>query len=236
MFMGPLQQLMHPRSAALHTLSRSEAPAFFTAPYPVANPTVISDATIQSPNPRPTSGTGPLATSVREWTARELDYLREQGATPRTPGPPKPPVPAPPYIPLWPPTRSAPMAPGPPPQTPSVAMPHHGYPVPPAPMPTHHVPVGPPPMQPYAPAPPQNPFAGYPPPQWPQYPPPQWLQYPPYHGAPQGSYEGDSETAKPEKFMGRELLQLHPFIISSVMAFDSRPRKFATERQQVTYT
>src|SRR5882724_6480929 len=265
MFMGPLQQLMHPRSAALHTLSRSEAPAFFTAPYPVANPTVISDATIQSPNPRPTSGTGPLATSVREWTARELDYLREQGATPRTPGPPKPPVPAPPYIPLWPPTRSAPTAPGPPPQTPSVATPHHGYPVPPAPMPTHHVPVAPPapmpthhvpvtppmapppvpgpayppvggpPIQPYAPAPPQHPFAGYPPPQWPQYPPPQWLQYPPYHGAPQGSYDGDSETAKPEKFTGREPSQLRPFIISCVMAFDSRPRKFATERQQVTY-
>src|SRR5882724_8572661 len=133
--MGPLQQLMHPRSAALHTPSRSGAPASFTAPYPVANPTVTSDVTIQSPNPRPTSGTRPLATSVREWTACELKYLRQQGATPCTPSPPQPPIPAPPYIPLWPPTRSAPTAPRPLPQTPPVATPHHGYPVPPAPMP-----------------------------------------------------------------------------------------------------
>jgi len=48
-------------------------------------------------------------------------------------------------------------------------------------------------------------------------------------------YEGDSETAKPEKFMGREPSQLCPFIISCIMAFDSRPHKFVTECQQVTY-
>ena len=89
-------------------------------------------------------------------------------------------------------------------------------------------PVGGLPVQPYALAPPQHPFAGYPPPQWPQY--------PPYYLALQGSYEGDSETAKPEKFMGREPSQLRPFIISCIMAFDSRPRKFMTKCQQVTYT
>src|SRR5882724_8310550 len=87
-------------------------------------------------------------------------------------------------------------------------------------------PVGGPPVQPYALAPPQHPFAGYPPTQWPQY--------RPYYLASQGLYEGDSETAKPEKFMGCEPSQLHPFIISRIMAFDSRPRKFATEGQQVT--
>src|SRR5882724_8631222 len=250
--MGPLQQLMHPRSAALRTPSHSEALASFMALYSVANPTMTLDATIQSPNPRPTSGTGLLATSVWEWTARELEYLQQQGATPHTPSPPKPPVPAPPYIPPWPPMCSAPTVPMLVPRTPLVALPHHGYPAPPAPMPTHHVPValpmapppfpgqaylpvGGPPIQLYVPAPPQHPFAGYPPPQWPQYPPPQWLQYPLYHVAPQGSYEGDLETAKPEKFTGWEPSQLRPFIISCVMAFDSRPRKFATKCQQVTY-
>src|SRR5882724_6719396 len=134
MFMGPLQQLMHPRSATLRTPSRSEAPASFTAPYPVANPTVTLDVTIQSPNPQPTSGTGPLATSIWEWTARELEDLRQQGATPRTPSPPQPPIPAPPYIPPWPLMHSAPTVPMPVPRTPPVTPPHHGYPAPLAPM------------------------------------------------------------------------------------------------------
>src|SRR5882724_5175935 len=43
-------------------------------------------------------------------------------------------------------------------------------------------PVGGLPVQPYALAPPQHPFTGYPPPQWPQY--------PPYYLASQGLYEG----------------------------------------------
>src|SRR5882724_3490967 len=78
MFMGPLQQLMHPRSAALSTPSRSEAPASFTAPYPVANLTVTSDATIQSPNPQPTSGTGPLASSIWAGTAVAATPIHHQ--------------------------------------------------------------------------------------------------------------------------------------------------------------
>jgi len=66
--------------------------------------------------------------------------------------------------------------------------------------------------------------------------------YPSGHGHPTssthrstGHREEDSETAKPDKFTGREPLKLHPFIVSCVMAFDSRPRKFATDRQRVSY-
>ena len=41
--------------------------------------------------------------------------------------------------------------------------------------------------------------------------------------------------AKPNKFTGWDLLKLHPFIISCIMAFDSRPCKFVTDRKWVSY-
>ena len=68
------------------------------------------------------------------------------------------------------------------------------------------------------------------------YPPAPWPQYPPYYAAPQGSLDSGSEMAKPDKFTGWELSKLCPFIISCIMAFDSRPHKFATNCQQVSFT
>jgi len=41
--------------------------------------------------------------------------------------------------------------------------------------------------------------------------------------------------AKPDKFTGWDPSKLHPFIISCIMAFDSRPHKFVTNHQQVLY-
>ena len=41
--------------------------------------------------------------------------------------------------------------------------------------------------------------------------------------------------AKPDKFTGWDPSKLHPFIVSCIMAFDSRPCKFATDRQRVSY-
>jgi len=40
----------------------------------------------------------------------------------------------------------------------------------------------------------------------------------------------------PNKFTGRDPSQLHPFIISCIMAFNSRPHKFATDNLWVSYT
>ena len=67
------------------------------------------------------------------------------------------------------------------------------------------------------------------------HPPAQWPQYPPYYTAPQGGFNKDSETTKPDKFTGWDPSELHPFIISCIMAFDSRLHKFVTEYQQVSY-
>jgi len=75
----------------------------------------------------------------------------------------------------------------------------------------------------YYPAPAQPYLIGYPPGLWPPY-----QQY--YTGHP-GHGDEDSETAKPDKFTGQEPLKLRPFIVSCVMAFDSWPRKFVTDRQ-----
>src|SRR5882724_9629569 len=40
---------------------------------------------------------------------------------------------------------------------------------------------------------------------------------------------------KPDKFTGQDSSKPHPFIISCVMDFDSRPHKFATDSQQVSF-
>src|SRR5882672_3429948 len=47
-FMAPLSHLMHPRSAALHTPSRSKAPASFSATYPTIQPTMTMPAFVHS--------------------------------------------------------------------------------------------------------------------------------------------------------------------------------------------
>jgi len=41
--------------------------------------------------------------------------------------------------------------------------------------------------------------------------------------------------AKPDKFTGWDPSKLHPFIISCIMAFDSRPRNFVTDQQCFTF-
>src|SRR5882724_8591480 len=109
-----------------------------------------------------------------------------------------------------PPTQTAPAAT---PVTPPMAPPQHfGYP----PggwgqLPNHY----PAPVQPY--------LIGYPLGPWPPY--------QQYYAGPQGHSEEDSEMAKPEKFTGQEPSKLCPFIVSCVMAFESRPHKFATDCQ-----
>src|SRR5882672_3893946 len=73
--------------------------------------------------------------------------------------------------------------------------------------------------------------ATYAPAQWPSYPQAPWAPYPPYYPYQQNGNEEDSETARPDKFTGRDPSKLRPFIICCVMDFDSRPRKFATDCQ-----
>ena len=82
-------------------------------------------------------------------------------------------------------------------------------------------------MPPYFQAPVQPYLIGYPPTCWPQY--------LPYYAAPQGGFDKDSETSKPNKVTGWDPSKLRPFIFSCIMAFDSRSHKFATDCQQVSY-
>src|SRR5467141_5116841 len=77
--------------------------------------------------------------------------------------------------------------------------------------------------------------ATYSPAQWPSYPQAPWAPYPPYYPYQQNGNEEDSETARPDKFTGWDPSKLRPFIICCVMAFDSRPHKFTTDHQQVSY-
>ena len=99
---GTPEQLIHPRSAAFHTLSHSGVPALFMAPYPVANLTVTLDIMIQSPNPCLISGADPLASSIWAWMACKVEYLHWISATPHTPTQPLPSVQVQlPYIPPW---------------------------------------------------------------------------------------------------------------------------------------
>jgi len=62
-----------------------------------------------------------------------------------------------------------------------------------------------------------------------------WPPYQQYYAGPQGHSEEDSETAKPDKFTGRDPSKLFPFIVCCIMAFDSWPHKFATDQQRVSY-
>src|SRR5882724_8099567 len=119
-------------------------------------------------------------------------------------------------------------------------------PAPSAPFPMPPTPVAPP----FAPpaAPPQN--VGYAPgslgpmpnyylaPTQPypiSYPLGRWPPYQQNYTGPYGHGDKDSETAKPDEFTGQDLSKLCPFVVSCIMAFDSRPRKFATDQQRVSY-
>jgi len=65
-----------------------------------------------------------------------------------------------------------------------------------------------------------------------------WGPWPPYqqnYTGPYGHGDEDSETAKPNKFTGRDPSKLRPFVVSCIMAFDSWPRKFATDWQRLSY-
>src|SRR5882724_10514352 len=116
-------------------------------------------------------------------------------------------------------------------------------PLPPMPL-TQAAPAATPVAPPMAPpmAPHQN--FGYPPGSWGQmpnyypapaqlypisYPLSPWQPYQQYYAGPPSHGDKDSETAKPDKFTGREQSKLCPFIVSCVMAFDSQPRKFVTD-------
>src|SRR5882672_12024378 len=98
--MAPLSCLMHPRSAALRTPSRSEAPASFSAPYPPIQPAVTTPAFVHSPNPRPIAGVHPTASTMDNLTRHEEEYFRRFSHTPRPAQPP--------FIPPWPPSGPAP--------------------------------------------------------------------------------------------------------------------------------
>src|SRR5882672_12963608 len=98
-FMAPLSRLMHPRSAALHTPSRDQAPMSFSAPYPPVQPSVTMAAFVHSPNPHPITGVHPITSTVDDLTRHEEEYFHTFGHTPR---------PAQlPFIPPWPPTGPA---------------------------------------------------------------------------------------------------------------------------------
>src|SRR5882724_5232622 len=140
------------------------------------------------------------------------------------------------YIPVWPVAQLGP----PPPMPLTQPAPSAPFPVPPAPVAPQVFPPAVPPQ-----------YFGYAPGGWgpepnhylaPAQPYPigyllgLWPPYQQYYAGPQGHGEEDSETAKPNKFTGWEPSKLHPFIVSCVMAFDSRPHKFATDHQRVSYT
>src|SRR5882724_3425661 len=135
------------------------------------------------------------------------------------------------YTPVWPAAQSGPPPPMPLTQPATLAP----FPVPPAPVtPQVVLPAVPPPHFGYAPGgwgPMPN---HYPAPAQPypiSYLPGPWPPYQQYYAGPQGHGKEDSEMAKPDKFTGREPSKLRPFIVSCVMAFNSRPRKFATDCQ-----
>src|SRR5882672_5309017 len=118
---------------------------------------------------------------------------------------------------------------GPPP------LPYHAPYVAPPPIGQGYPPIGQPPVQhpePYLLLPAH---VAYPPAPWPLYPQAPWVPYLPYYPYQQGGNDEDSETARPDKFTGWDSSKLCPFIICCVMVFDSQPRKFVTDRQQVLY-
>jgi len=245
--MQPLDRLMNARSAAPCMLLCREGPPSFRAPYPLASPLATLTGIIHSPNPRPIIGHDSLASVSCMLNPVEEEYLRTLHLTPQMArNAPQPLVSVTPqlqstYIPPWPPVQSKMLPPMPPMQ-----------PVPMAPAPVPLMPVAPPqafyiapPVTPPA-MPPQFVGQGYPPgggalmPQYGHapvqpypntYPPAYWPPYLLHYMAPQGGFNKDSETAKPNKFTGRDPSKLCPFIVSCVMAFDSRPCKFATNHQ-----
>src|SRR5882724_2039873 len=248
-FMELLSRMIHSRLETPRTPSRLQGPSTFREPYPVANPSTAPAAFVHSPDPRPVSGDGPLVAATRRFTQAGEDYLRTvrptTSAPSNTPSTPHRLFLATPhqhqsYAPVWPAAQSGPPpSMPPPPMPPTQPAPPAPFPVPPAPFaPQVAPPAAPPqhfgyalggwgPVPNYYPAPAQPYPIGPPPGPWPLY--------QQYHAGPQGHSEEDSETAKPDKFTGREPSKLRPFIVSCVMAFDSRPRKFATDRQQVSY-
>src|SRR5882724_10411703 len=178
------------------------------------------------------------------FTQAEEEYLRTFRPTTSTPSnaPLTPhrlfsaaPQQRPMYTPVWPAAQSGPLPPMPtiqpapsapflvppipvaPPVAPPAAPPQHvsytpgGW----GPMPNYYLA----PMQPYPTSYPLGP----------------WPSYQQHYTGPQGNGEEDSEMAKPDKFTGQEPSKLRPFIVSCVMAFNSRPHKFATDRQRVSY-
>jgi len=172
---------------------------------------------VHSPDPRPIAGDSPLVAATQRFTLAEEQYLHKFWPMTSTMSHPPPapfhPIPAAPqqrliYMPTWsaaqsgplplmPPTHAAPVAT---PVAPPMAPPQHfGYP----PGIWGQMPN-------YYPAPAQPYLIGYPPGPWQPY-----QQY--YTGHPSHGDE-DSETAKPDKFTGREPSKLRPFIVSCVMA------------------
>ena len=136
------------------------------------------------------------------------------------------------YMPTWSAMQSGPLPPMPPTQAATVATP---VAPPMAPPTASHQHLGYPPgswgqMPNYYPAPaqPAQPYLT-------SYPPGLWPPYQQYYAGPPSHSDKDSETAKPDKFTGQEPLKLCPFIVSCVMAFDSWPREFVTDRQGVSY-
>src|SRR5882672_7211936 len=83
MFLAPLSHLMHPRSAALHSPSMGEAPALFSAPYPMVQPPATMAAIVHSPNPRPIAGVHPTTSTVDDITRREAEYIHMFHLTPQ---------------------------------------------------------------------------------------------------------------------------------------------------------
>ena len=48
--------------------------------------------------------------------------------------------------------------------------------------------------------------------------------------------EGDSDTTKPDKFMGTDPQKLQCFITVCIMVFDNKPQKFRNDHQHVSYS
>src|SRR5882724_8425620 len=241
-FMEPLSRMIHSHLETPHTPSRLQGSSTFREPYLVANPPTAPAAFVHSPDPRPASGDSQLVDATCMFTQAEEEYLHTyrlmtstHSNSPSTPHrrPLVAPQQRPTYTPVWPAAQS-----GPPPPIPQAQpAPSAPFPMPPAPVaPPFAPPAAPPqnisyapggwgPMPNYYPAPAQLYPIGYPPGPWPPY-------QQNYTG-PYGHGDEDSETAKPDKFTGRDPSKLRLFVISCIMAFDSRPHKFATDRQSL---
>src|SRR5882724_8489734 len=206
-FMEPLSRMVHSRLETPCTPSRMQGPSTFREPYPVTQTPMAPATFVDSPDPQLIAGDSPLVAATQRFTLVEEEYLHTFRPTTSTASNPPPapfhPILATPqqrliYMPTWsaaqsgplplmPPTQAAPAAT---PVTPPTAPPQHfGYP----PggwglMPNYYLATA----QPYP--------IGYPLGPWPPY-----QQY--YAGHPSHGDE-DSETAKPNKFTGREPLKL----------------------------